>query len=91
VLGERPLGASAATLRLTLVRNFERGFWGLTVERPGVGSRPLSEPDVTPNAESAFERFERLTRQLLSVPKKELEARIEQAKRESKRHRPRSY
>ena len=37
--------------------------------------------------ETPFERLERLTRQLLTVPKKELDARVEQAKREAKRRR----
>lgn len=35
--------------------------------------------------QTPFERLERLTRQLLRVPKKELDARVEQAKRDSKR------
>ncbi len=48
-----------------------------------------AEPEPT-EGESAFERFERLTRQLLSVPKRELDARLGQAKRESKRRRVRS-
>jgi hypothetical protein len=53
--------------------------------RGGVGSTPVdSETDQTP-----FERLEKLTKQLLSVPKKELDARVEQAKRESKRLRRR--
>ena len=50
----------------------------------------MSKPEATASGESTFERFERFTRQLLTVPKKELDARVEQAKRESKRHRPRS-
>jgi hypothetical protein len=41
--------------------------------------------DPQNEGQTAFERLERLTKQLLSVPKKELDARIEQAKRESKR------
>jgi hypothetical protein len=49
----------------------------------------VSKPDASPN-ESTFERFERFTRQLLTVPKKELDARVEQAKHESKRRPPRS-
>lgn len=46
---------------------------------------PLTDPRSTPDGASAFERFERLTRQLLSVPKKELDARLDQAKRKSPR------
>lgn len=39
------------------------------------------------SGQSPFERLERLTKQLLSVPKKELDARVEQAKREAKKRR----
>lgn len=47
-----------------------------------------SDPEAV-DGESAFERFERLTKQLLSVSKKELDERVERAKRESKRRRVR--
>jgi hypothetical protein len=48
----------------------------------------MTKPEARPGGDSTFERFERFTRQLLTVPKKELDARIEQAKRGSKRRRP---
>lgn len=44
------------------------------------------EPDEADNL-SPFERFERLTRQVLSVPKDELDKRVQQAKKSSKRRR----
>jgi hypothetical protein len=46
--------------------------------------------DASQGNPTPFERLERMTKQLLSVPKRELDARVEQAKQESKRRRGRA-
>lgn len=64
----------------------------------GSGPSRTSDAEAEDGTLTPFERFERLTRHILSVPKSEIDERVGDAKRTSKRARrgtvgrlPRSY
>jgi hypothetical protein len=60
------------------------------VEQPadnGSGPSRASDAEAEDGTLTPFERFERLTRHILSVPKSEIDKRVTDAKRTSKRAR----